>query len=126
MNFSGKGHSNIQPSTRPGIEPGTSGLGGRDLNHCAKPSTIFRSKIQGLKTLFWAKRFPHCWQISIKCTVRYIAAGIGRAGVTFLQSGRLKHTVKAIYIPKIADYISVSRIELTGKELFQRIGKHNV
>ena len=32
VNFSGKeGHSNIQPSTRPGIEPGTSGLGGRDL-----------------------------------------------------------------------------------------------
>ena len=39
MNFSGKeGHPNIQPSTRPGIEPGTSGLGGRDLNHCANPS----------------------------------------------------------------------------------------
>ena len=38
MNFSGKeGHPNIQPSTRPRIEPGTSGLGGRDLNHCAKP-----------------------------------------------------------------------------------------
>ena len=41
MNFSGKeGHPNIQPSTRPGIEPGTSGLGGRDLNHCANPSAI--------------------------------------------------------------------------------------
>ena len=40
MNFSGKeGHPNIQPSTRPGIEPGTSGLGGRDLNHCAKNKT---------------------------------------------------------------------------------------
>ena len=39
MNFSGKeGHPNIQPSTRPGIEPGTSGLGGRDLNHCANPN----------------------------------------------------------------------------------------
>ena len=39
MSFSGKeGHPNIQPSTRPGIEPGTSGLGGRDLNHCANPS----------------------------------------------------------------------------------------
>ena len=41
MNFSGKeGHPNIQPSTRPGIEPGTSGLGGRDLNHCANPSVL--------------------------------------------------------------------------------------
>ena len=41
MNFSGKeGHPNVQPSTRPGIEPGTSGLGGRDLNHCANPSAI--------------------------------------------------------------------------------------
>ena len=30
MNFSGKeGHQNIPPSTRPGIEPGTSGVGGR-------------------------------------------------------------------------------------------------
>ena len=38
MNFSGKeGHPNIQPSTRPGIEPGTSGLGGRDLNPSAPP-----------------------------------------------------------------------------------------
>ena len=41
MNFSGKeGHPNIQPSTRPGIEPGTTGLGGRDLNHCANPSAM--------------------------------------------------------------------------------------
>ena len=41
MNFSGKeGHPNIQPSTRPGIELGTSGLGGRDLNHCTNPSAI--------------------------------------------------------------------------------------
>ena len=41
VNFSGKeGHPNIQPSTRPEIEPGTSGLGGRDLNHCANPSAI--------------------------------------------------------------------------------------
>ena len=39
MNFSGKeGHPNIQPSTRPGIEPGTLGLGDRDFNHCAKSS----------------------------------------------------------------------------------------
>ena len=39
MNFSGKeGRPNIRPLTRPGIEPGTSGLGGRDLNHCANPS----------------------------------------------------------------------------------------
>ena len=41
VNFSGKeGHPNIQPSIRPGIELGTSGLGGRDLNHCANPSAI--------------------------------------------------------------------------------------
>ena len=41
MNFSGKeGHPNIQPSTRPGTELGTSGLGSRDLNHCANPSAI--------------------------------------------------------------------------------------
>ena len=41
VNFSGKeGHPNIQPSTRPGIELETSGLGGKDLNHCANPSTI--------------------------------------------------------------------------------------
>ena len=41
VNFSEKeGHPNIQPSTRPGIEPGTSGLGGRDLNHCANPSAF--------------------------------------------------------------------------------------
>ena len=32
MNFSGKeGQPNIQRSTRPGVEPGISGLGGRDL-----------------------------------------------------------------------------------------------
>ena len=32
MNFSGKeSHPNIQPSTKPGIEPETSGFGGRDL-----------------------------------------------------------------------------------------------
>ena len=41
VNFSGKeGHPNIQPSTRPGIEPGTSRLEGRDLYHCANPSPI--------------------------------------------------------------------------------------
>ena len=34
MNFSGKqGHPNIQPSTRPGIELGTLGLGDRDPNN---------------------------------------------------------------------------------------------
>ena len=39
LNFSGKeGRLNIQPSTRPGIEPGTSGLGGRDLYPSANPS----------------------------------------------------------------------------------------
>ena len=39
VNFSGKeGHPNIQHSTRLGIEPRTSGLGGRDLYHCTNPS----------------------------------------------------------------------------------------
>ena len=38
MNFSRKeGRQNIQPSTKPGIELGTSGLGGRDLNHMRQP-----------------------------------------------------------------------------------------
>ena len=38
VNFSAKeGHPNIQPSTRPGIELGTSGLGGRDLNTVPTP-----------------------------------------------------------------------------------------
>ena len=41
VNFIGKeGHPNIQPSTRPGIEPGTSGLGGRNLNHCTNSSGV--------------------------------------------------------------------------------------
>ena len=41
MNFSRKeGHPNIQPSTRPGIETGTSGLGGRDVNHCTNLSAF--------------------------------------------------------------------------------------
>ena len=40
MNFIGKeGHPTIQPSTTPEIELGTSGLGGRDLNHCINPSS---------------------------------------------------------------------------------------
>ena len=30
----------FKPSTRPGIELGTWGLGGRDLNHCANPSLL--------------------------------------------------------------------------------------
>ena len=42
VDFRGKGagHPNtcIQPSTMPGNQPGTSGLGGRDLYHCANPS----------------------------------------------------------------------------------------
>ena len=33
-----EGRPNIQPSTRPGVELGISGLGGIDLNHCANPS----------------------------------------------------------------------------------------
>ena len=40
VNFSRvEGHPIIQPLTRPGIELGTSGLGGRDLNHCTNLST---------------------------------------------------------------------------------------
>ena len=44
MNFSGKeGHPIIQPLTRPGIEPGTSGLGGRDLNPApTRPQVLFQ------------------------------------------------------------------------------------
>ena len=43
VNFSGKeDHQNIQPSTKPRIELGTLGLGGRDLNHCANPSALVR------------------------------------------------------------------------------------
>ena len=43
MNFSRKGGlPNIRPSTRPGIEPGTSGLGGTDLYHSANPSADIR------------------------------------------------------------------------------------
>ena len=38
MNFSGKdSHPNIQPSARPGIERGTSGLGGRDFTTAPTP-----------------------------------------------------------------------------------------
>ena len=43
VNYNGEeGHPNIWPSTRPGIEPGTSRLGGRDLSHCASPSVIMK------------------------------------------------------------------------------------
>ena len=46
MNFCGKeGHPNIQPSTRPGIEPGTSGLGGRDLTTAPTPPLKTRKTI---------------------------------------------------------------------------------
>ena len=42
VNFSGKeGHSNIQLSTRPGIESGTSELGGRDLTTAPTPPLLF-------------------------------------------------------------------------------------
>ena len=42
LDFSGKeGQPNIEPSTRPGIEPGTSGLGGRDRTNCSNPSAMF-------------------------------------------------------------------------------------
>ena len=41
MNFSGKeGHPNIQPSTRTGIQPGTSALGGRDLTTAPTPPLL--------------------------------------------------------------------------------------
>ena len=40
-----------QPSTRPGIEPGTSGLGGRDLNHCANPSAIGQKRNSDTESL---------------------------------------------------------------------------
>ena len=55
VNFSGKeGHPNVKPSTRPGIELGTSGLGGRNLNHCANPSGSYCAiSVKILK--FWAK-----------------------------------------------------------------------
>ena len=44
--FSGKeGRPNIQPSTRTGIEPGTSGLAGRDLYHCTNPSAGLRDSL---------------------------------------------------------------------------------
>ena len=47
MNFSGKaGHPNIQPSTRLRIKLGTSGLAGKDLNHCANPSTVVVATVQ--------------------------------------------------------------------------------
>ena len=54
MKFSEKeGHPNIQPSTRPGMELGTSGLGGRDLNHCANSSAdLFTLKLNNLALLF--------------------------------------------------------------------------
>ena len=46
MDFSGKeGHPNIQPSTTPGIEPGTSRLEGRDLYHCANTSAIYHDNV---------------------------------------------------------------------------------
>ena len=39
--FSGKeGHPNIQSSTRPGVEPGTSGLGDRDLTTVPTPPLL--------------------------------------------------------------------------------------
>ena len=41
VNFSGKeGHTDIQPLTMPGIEPGTIGLGGRDLTTVPTPPQI--------------------------------------------------------------------------------------
>ena len=41
VNFSGKGgHTDIQPSTRPGIGPGTFGLGGKDLTTAPTPLSL--------------------------------------------------------------------------------------
>ena len=47
-----EGHPNtcIQPSTRLGIELGTSGLGDRDLNHCANPSARGRKELELART----------------------------------------------------------------------------
>ena len=45
VNFSGKeGHPNIQTSTRPGIKPGTSGLGGKDLITAPTPTAAKQRK----------------------------------------------------------------------------------
>ena len=62
MNFSGKeGHSNNQPSIRPGIDPGTSGLGGRDLTTAPTPplwsieQAAARSMCQARRLIFPVK-----------------------------------------------------------------------
>ena len=45
VNFSGKGgHPNIQTSTEPGIEPGTSGLGGTDLATALTPASAIAAE----------------------------------------------------------------------------------
>ena len=50
VNFSGKeGHPNIQTSTRPGIKPGTSGLGGKDLITAPTP-TAAKQRMKTKKT----------------------------------------------------------------------------
>ena len=47
VNFNGKeGRANIQPLTMPGIELGFSGLGGRDLYHCANPSVFYFTEVR--------------------------------------------------------------------------------
>ena len=57
VNFRGKdGHPNIQTSTRPGIEPETSGLGGRDLITAPTPpqcTLILNSKHLKIHKLYW-------------------------------------------------------------------------
>ena len=61
---SGKeGHPNIQPSNRPGIEPGTSGLGGRDLNHCANPSAFL---------LLFSSFFPYLFRFNFVVSERNV------------------------------------------------------
>ena len=54
VNLSGKeGHTDIQPSTRSGTEPGTFGLGGRDLNPAPTPPLSTVSS--------YGAWLPFCW-----------------------------------------------------------------
>ena len=98
MNFSGKeGHPNIQPSTRPGIEPGTSGLGGRDLNHCANPSAkeIQTEKKQQQEGGFLA---PLLAFIGIPLSMKALTGkGHGRG---LHVEPRLPSNTRNIYVPK--------------------------
>ena len=48
MKFSGKDHTDTEPSTRPGIESGTFGLEGRDLTTAPHPPLTGPSLIGSL------------------------------------------------------------------------------